>query len=58
LTACRTIEEADKLLRVKTQRWRRKSLILQDADDVEGEDEEEEEGRVPGDEYGNLALLA
>jgi len=55
LTACRTIEEADKLLRVKTQRWRGKPPISRDAVDV-GEDSEDEE-RVMGDEYDGLALL-
>lgn len=55
LTACRTIEEVDKLLRVKTQRWRRKPLISPDADEVE---EGSEDGGVSGDEYGGPALLA
>lgn len=44
------------MLRVKTQRWRGKPLILRDAGDV-GEDSEDEE-RVMGDEYDGLALLA
>jgi hypothetical protein len=56
LTACRTIEEIDKLLRVKTQRWRRKPLISRDVDDVEEESEDEE--MVSGDGYDSLALLA
>jgi len=56
LTACRTIEEVDKLLRVKTQRWRGKPLIPRDADDVEENSEDEE--RIEGDGYGSLALLA
>jgi len=56
LTAYRTIEEVDKLLRVKTQRWRGKPLIPRDTDDVgEGSGDEE---RVMGDEYDGLALLA
>ena len=55
LTACRTIEEVDKLLRVKTQRWRGKPLILRDADDVEEDGEDE---RIEGDGYDGLALLA
>jgi len=56
LTACRTIEEVDKLLRVKTQRWRRKPLIPGDVDDVKGNNEDEE--RSEGDGYDALALLA
>lgn len=56
LAACRTIEEVDKLLRVKTQRWRGKSLIPQDADDIEVESEDEE--GVSGDGRDSLALLA
>ena len=56
LTACRTIEEVDKLLRVKTQRWRGRPLIPRHADEVEGESEDEE--RVSDDEYNGLALLA
>lgn len=56
LAACRTIEEVDKLLRVKTQRWRGKPLIPQDTDEVE--QESEDEGRASGGEYDNLALLA
>jgi len=56
LTACRTIEEVDKLLRVKTQRWRGKPLIPRDADDVEEDNEDEE--RISGDGYDGLALLA
>lgn len=56
LTACRTMEEVDKLLRVKTQRWRGKPLIPRDADDVEENSEDEE--RIEGDGYGGLALLA
>jgi len=55
LTACRTIEEVDKLLRVKTQRWRGKPLIGRDEDDVEEDSEDEE---VSGDGFGDLALLA
>lgn len=55
LTACRTIEEVDKLLRVKTQRWRGKPLILRDADDVEEDGEDE---RIEGDGHDGLALLA
>ena len=56
LTTCHTIEEVDKLLRVKTQRWRGKPLIPRDADDVE-EGSEAEDG-VSGDGYDGLALLA
>lgn len=56
LTACRTIDEVDKLLRVNTQRWRGKPLISRDIDDVEEESDEEE--MVSGDGYGSLALLA
>ena len=56
LTACRTMEEVDKLLRVKMQRWRGKPLIPRDADDVEENSEDEE--RIEGDGYGGLALLA
>jgi len=56
LTGCRTIEEVDKLLRVKTQRWRGKPLVPQDADDAE--EDNEDEGRVSGDGYDGLALLA
>jgi len=56
LTACRTIEEVDKLLRVKTQRWRGKPLIPRDADDVEEDSEDEE--RIEGDGHDGLALLA
>jgi len=48
LTACRTIEEVDKLLRVKTQRWRGKPLIPRDADDIEEESEEGGAFRVMG----------
>jgi hypothetical protein len=55
LTACRTIEEIDKLLKVKTQRWRGKPLIPQDVDDVEEDSEDES---ISGDEYDGLALLA
>jgi tRNA-dihydrouridine synthase 1 len=55
LTACRTIEEVDKLLRVKTQRWRGKPLIPREADDVEENSEDE---RTEGDGYDDLALLA
>ena len=55
LTACRTMEEVDKLLRVKTQRWRGKPLIPRDADDAEENSEDE---RIEGDGYGGLALLA
>lgn len=55
LTACRTIEEIDKLLKVKTQRWRGKPLIPQDADDIEEDSEDE---RISGDGYDGLALLA
>jgi len=50
------MEEVDKLLRVKTQRWRGKPLIPQDADDVE--EGSEAEGEVSGDGYDGLALLA
>jgi tRNA-dihydrouridine synthase 1 len=56
LAACRTIEEVDKLLRVKTQRWRGKPLIPRGAVDVEEGSEDEE--RVSGDGYDGLALLA
>jgi len=56
LTACRTIEEIDKLLRVKTQRWRGKPLIPRDADGVEEDNEDEE--RIEGDGHDGLALLA
>jgi len=56
LTSCRTIDEVDKLLRVKTQRWRGKQLIPRNVADVE-EDSEGEEGVLAG-EYSGLALLA
>lgn len=56
LAACRTIEEVDKLLRVKTQMWRGKPLIPRYADDAEEESESGEE--VSGDGYDSLALLA
>jgi len=56
LTTCHTIEEVDKLLRVKTQRWRGKPLIPRDEDDVE-EGSEVEDG-VSGDGYDGLVLLA
>ena len=56
LTACRTIDEVDKLLRVKTQRWRGKPLLPRDADDIEEENGDVES--VPSDGYGSLALLA
>jgi len=56
LTACRTIEEIDKLLRVNTQRWRGKPLVPRDADDVEEDNGDEE--RVSDDGYDGLALLA
>ena len=56
LTACHTIEEVDKLLRVKTQTWRRKPLIPRDTDVIEGESEDGE--IVSGDGYDSLALLA
>ena len=54
VTACRTMEEVDKLLRVKIQRWRGKPPIPQDADDVE--EDSEDEKRVSSDD--GLALLA
>ncbi|KAF9648435.1 FMN-linked oxidoreductase [Thelephora ganbajun] len=54
LTACRTIEEVDKLLRVKTQRWRGKSPLPRDAVDVEEDSEGE---KISGDGYDDLALL-
>lgn len=50
------MEEVDKLLRVRTQRWRGRSLIPRDADEV-GEGSEAEE-RVSGDGYDGLGLLA
>jgi len=56
LTSCRTIEDVDKLLRVKTQRWRGKPLIPRDTDDTEEDSEDEE--RVSADRYDGLALLA
>ena len=56
LTACHTIEEVDKLLRVKTQRWRGKPLIPRDAGDVEEGSEVEDE--ISGDGYDGLVLLA
>ena len=56
LTACHTIEEVDKLLRVKTQRWRGKPSIPRDADDA-GEGSGAEDG-APGDGHDGLALLA
>ena len=57
LTACRTIEEVEKLLRIKTQRWRgRPLLILRDAGDVEEDESGDKEGS--GDVYDGLALLA
>jgi len=56
LTACRTIEEVDELLRVKTQRWRGKPLIPRYRDDVE--EDSEDEDRDSGDGYDGLALLA
>jgi len=56
LTACHTIEEVDKLLRVKTQRWRGKPLIPQDAEDV-GEGSEAEDVISDGG-YDGLVLLA
>jgi len=56
LTSCRTIEEVDKLLRVKTQRWRGKPLIPRDAGDTEEDSEDEE--TVSADGYDSLALLA
>ena len=55
LTACHTIEEVDKLLRVKTQRWRGKPLIPRDAGDEEGSEVEDE---ISGDGYDGLVLLA
>ena len=51
LTACQTIEEVDKLLRVKTQKWRGKRVIPRDVDEVE-------EDGVSGDGYDGLVLLA
>lgn len=54
LTACRTIEDVDKLLRVKAQRWRGKSLIPRDLDDTEEDSGDEE--RVSSED--GLALLA
>ena len=54
LTACRTIEEVDKLLRVKTQRWRGKPLIPRDVDDIEGSSEDE---KVEDDGYDDLVLF-
>jgi len=56
LTACRTMEEVDKLLRVKTQGWRGKPLISRDVDEIEGESDDGES--VSGDGYDSLALLA
>jgi len=50
------MEEVDKLLRVKTQRWRGKPLIPRDGDDV-GEGSDAEDG-ASGDGYDGLALLA
>lgn len=55
LTACRTTEEVDKLLRVKTQRWRGKPLIPRDANVEENSEDEE---WIEDDEYDGLALLA
>ena len=54
LAACHTIEEVDKLLRVKTQRWRGKPLIPRDKDGIEEDSEDEE--RVSDDD--GPALLA
>lgn len=56
LIACRTIEEVDKLLRVKTQRWRGKPLIPRDVDDIEENSEDEE--RAEDDGYDGLVLFA
>ena len=56
LTACRTIEDIDKLLRVKTQRWCGKPLIPRDVDDT-GEKSEDEE-RVEDEGYNGLVLFA
>ena len=50
------MEEVEKLLKVKTQRWRGKPLIPRDADEVEEDSEDEE--RAAGDRYDGLALLA
>lgn len=54
LTACRTIEETGKLLRVRTQRWRGKPFMPGDASEVE--ESESKEG-VSENEYDSLALL-
>jgi len=56
LTACRTIEEVDKLLRVKTQRWCGKPLIPRDVGDI-GE-KSEDEGRDEDGGYDGLVLFA
>ena len=52
LTACRTIEEVDKLLRVKTQRWRGKPSIPRYIDEVE--EDSEDEDMASGDGYDGL----